>query len=122
MSDVTKEYLEAMFKGVFDRLDKIDRGHEDMVSKMEKQRELIGDNDTAIKILEGRLVSGNKKFEYLEKDIEALQAQPYLSDEQIESIKKVPGMAVREKILWGAFTGVTGLVLTYVIGRFLGLL
>lgn len=87
MSELTKEYFDAKFDAVIDRLEKIEDNQTDIYVRMDKLRELVGANDTKIQLINTSLESGNKKFAYLTQDIKAVE-------DEISVVKKTCGTPV----------------------------
>lgn len=117
--EITKEYFDARIDAVLDRLEKIEENQSDIYKTLGRLRELIGNNDTEIKRIHDRLDNGQKAFDYIRRDINGVKKQPCLTEEQITYIAKIPGMAVREKIMWSVFGGVTVIVGGYILNQIL---
>jgi len=66
MSDLNQKYFDIQFENVNKRLDKIDTSVTDLYSRADE-------NIKAIIKIETRLESGNKKFEYFEKEISMIK-------------------------------------------------
>jgi chromosome segregation ATPase len=94
MGEVTKEYLDAKFDNLEDKIDRLDKNVQELFRSQDKHRELIGANDTAIQRMNDRLAAGAKSFEYIRQDISDLK-----------------GMKSQVRIMWALVTGIGGTML-----------
>jgi ABC-type Zn uptake system ZnuABC Zn-binding protein ZnuA len=109
MSELTKEYFDAKFDAVSDRLEKIERNQGEIFETIGAHRELIGTIDTAFQVFENdtrkSLESGNKKFGYVEREIGKIQR--ICSKSEHEKTKQQ--VAILIKIMSVIGTGFLGL-------------
>jgi len=106
---VEKDYFDAQFSSIKERLDKIDRSIDELYKRDEEVKE------RTIKI-EARLESGNRTHEYMRKDIEAINVR--CSAAKHDELKHKVSMMwkIFGTIGTGLLIAVTGIILKLIKG------
>jgi chromosome segregation ATPase len=114
MSELTKEYFDAKFDAVSDRLEKIERSQSEIFEVLDRHRELIGQNNTSVQLIKSSLDSGNKKFSYIEREIDKVHEHCKATD--CGKVKQQ--VAILMKVLAAVGTGFLGLAVKAIFDLF----